>query len=104
MIELVRENAEKAHASRVGTINLVIGALSGVIGDFVQTYFDVETKGTLLEIAQLSFNVVAVTGRCRDCAHTFEIQESTWICPHCGGNHIQLVGGSELFVDSIEIE
>ena len=103
MIDLVRNHAEEAGATRVGRINLVIGALSGMISECVQTYFDIETKGTFMENAQLSFRVVPATGRCRDCDLEFEIPESIWICPKCGGNQIQLVGGGELFVDSIEV-
>ena len=53
MIELVREHAEKAGARKVGRINLVVGELTGFVGECVQFYFDHMTKGTIMEDAEL---------------------------------------------------
>ncbi|HUU64077.1 MAG TPA: hydrogenase maturation nickel metallochaperone HypA [Dehalococcoidia bacterium] len=104
VIGLVREHAEKAGARKVGRINLVVGELTGFVGDCVQFYFDHMTKGTIMENAELTFKTIATTGRCRDCGKEFEIVEMDWTCPSCKGNSIQLVGGNELFVESIEVE
>jgi hydrogenase nickel incorporation protein HypA/HybF len=104
MIELVKEHAEKANATRVGKINLIVGELSGFVDECVQFYFDLMSRGTVMEDAQLSFKRVPTTGRCRDCGKEFEIQELDWICPSCQGNNIQLVKGNELFVESIEVD
>ena len=104
MIELVREHAEKAGARKVGRINLVVGELTGFVGECVQFYFDHMTKGTIMEDAELTFKTIPTTGRCRDCGKEFEIVEMDWTCPSCQGNSIQLVGGNELFVESIEVE
>ena len=40
MFELVLEQAEKAKAKKVDKINLVIGEMTGVVGDCVQFYFN----------------------------------------------------------------
>jgi hydrogenase nickel incorporation protein HypA/HybF len=45
VIELVKEHADKAGAKKVGRINLVVGELSGFVGDFVQFYLDHLAKG-----------------------------------------------------------
>ncbi|GAI95109.1 unnamed protein product, partial [marine sediment metagenome] len=47
MFDLVLEQAKKAGAKKVGKINLVIGGMTGVVGDCVQFYFDFISKGTL---------------------------------------------------------
>lgn len=104
MLELVTEHAEKASATKVGKINLVIGELSGFVGECVQFYFDFLSKGTIAEGAQLCFRVVPTTARCRDCDKTFEVKESDWSCPHCQGDSLQLVGGNELLIESIEVD
>jgi hydrogenase nickel incorporation protein HypA/HybF len=104
VIGLVREHAEKAGANKVGRINLVVGELTGFVGDFVQFYFDHLAKGTIMENAELTFKKVPTSGRCRDCDKEFEIVDQSWTCPSCGGSSIQLVGGNELSVESIEVD
>ena len=104
MIELVQQHAESAGAARVGRINLIVGEMTGFVDECVQFYFDQLSKDTIMENAELTFKRVPTTGRCRDCKHEFEIQEMDWVCPSCKGNNIQLVGGNELFVESIEVD
>jgi len=104
MLDLVLEQAEKAGAREVGKINLVIGEMTGVVGRCVQFYFDFLSKGTPAEGASLSFKVIPTTAKCRNCHKDFELKEFDWTCPHCQSNNIEIVGGKELFVESIEVE
>jgi len=104
MFDLVLEQAKKAGAKKVGKINLVIGEMTGVVGDCVQFYFDFISKGTLAEGAALSFAMVPPKARCRDCGKTFELREFDWACPYCQGNGMEIIAGKELFVESIEVE
>lgn len=104
MLTLVLAEASKVDAKRVGRINLVIGELSGFVDRCVETYFDSISKGTIAEQAELCFKTVPTTGRCRDCGEQFMLKELDWTCPSCEGNNIQLVGGNELFVESIEVD
>lgn len=104
MLDLVLEQAERAEAKSVGKINLVIGEMTGVVGQCVQFYFDFLSRGTPAEKAALSFKVIPTTARCRSCGKDFKLGEFDWTCPHCQGNNIEIVGGKELFVESIEVE
>ena len=104
MFDLVLEQAEKAEAKKVGKINLVIGEMTGVVGDCVQFYFDFISKGTPAEGAALSFMMVPTKAQCQGCDKTFDLKEFDWTCPYCGGNSLQIVAGKELFEESIEVE
>ena len=104
MCDLVLEQAKKAGAKKVGKINLVIGGMTGVVGDCVQFYFDFISKETLAEGAVLSFAMVPPKARCRGCDKLFELKEFDWTCPYCQGNNMEIVAGQELFVESIEVE
>lgn len=103
MLDLVLEQAKNAGAKEVGKINLVIGEMTGVADRSVRFYFDFLSKDTVAEGAELSFKVVPTTARCHDCAKDFELGEFDWSCPHCQGNNIEIIGGKELFVESIEV-
>ena len=104
MLDLVLEQAEKAEAKEVGRINVVIGEMTGVVGECVQFYFPFLSKGTAAEGATLSFTMIPTTARCRDCDSSFELKEFEWTCPHCGSNNMEITAGKELFVESIEVK
>lgn len=104
MLDLVLEQAEEAGAKEVGKINLVIGEMTGVVGQSVQFYFDFLSKGTAAEGASLAFKVIPTTARCRNCHKEFKLGEFDWTCPYCRSNNMEIVAGKELFVESIEVE
>ena len=47
------EAAERAEASRITRIDLVLGVFSGYVGDSIQFYFDIISQGTPAEGAAL---------------------------------------------------
>jgi hydrogenase nickel incorporation protein HypA/HybF len=104
MINLVLEEAKKGNARKVKSVNLVLGELSGVVGDCVQFYFGLMSKDTIAEGAVILFNTVATQAKCRQCSKVFEVKESNWVCPECHSAGADLVAGNELFVESIEVE
>ena len=104
MFEIVLRQAEQARAKKVTKINLVIGAMTGVVNDSVQFYLDFMTKDTIAEGAAISFTLVPARAKCRSCNQLFDTAEFNWTCPHCQGNIIDIVAGKELFVESIEVE
>ncbi|RLC94632.1 MAG: hydrogenase maturation nickel metallochaperone HypA [Chloroflexi bacterium] len=104
MLDLVLEEAKKAGASRVQKINIVLGNLSGIVGDSVEFYFQFLSKDTIAEGASLSFDTRPTQARCRGCGHLFPLQESQWVCPRCADSALEIAAGNELYVDSIEVE
>jgi hydrogenase nickel incorporation protein HypA/HybF len=104
MLELVLKQAEQAKAKEIGKINLVIGEMTGVVGESVRFYFDFLSKGTPAENAELTFKMVPTKARCRNCGESFELGEFDWTCPYCQGNNMDITGGKELFVESIEVD
>jgi hydrogenase nickel incorporation protein HypA/HybF len=104
MLDLVLEKAEEAGAREVSRINLVIGEMTGVVGDCVQFHFKFLGKGTIAEGAALSFTTVPTKIQCRDCGKSFELKESDSTCPDCQGNSLEIIAGKELFVESIEVD
>ena len=104
MLDLVLKQAKEAGAKEVEKINLVIGEMTGIGDESVRFYFNLLNKGTIAEGASLSFKTVATTARCRSCDNAFRFQESGWTCPACGNNDLEIIGGRELSVESIDVE
>ncbi len=104
LLSIVLEHAEKASAKRILRVNLQIGALSGIIDESVQFYFDFIGRDTLAEGAKLCFTHVPARFRCAQCGQEFEPGERDWDCPECGATGGRLIAGQEMTIESIEVE
>ncbi len=104
MFNLVLDEANKAKAKKVKKVNLVIGEMSGVVDDCVQFYFELFSKDTIAEKAELSFKKVPIQAQCKDCGEVFVLKEFDWACPRCHNSNIEIKTGNELYIDSIEVE
>ena len=104
LLDLVLEEATKAGASKIVGVNIVLGEMTGIIDHYVQANFELLSQDTPAEGAALSFRNVPRQARCRHCAHLFQPTDFDWSCPKCQSLEIEIVGGSELYVESIEVE
>jgi hydrogenase nickel incorporation protein HypA/HybF len=104
MVDLVLDEAEKAGSKRIKSINVILGEMSGVVDRSVQFYFDEMSKGTLAEGAELVFKNVPNQARCRKCGNVFSPRDIFWACDKCQSLEVDITGGSELRVESLEVE
>jgi len=104
ILSIVLEQAKTVQASRIKSINLKIGELSGVVPEYVETQFEFLSKDTIAAGAALVFNQPPARLRCRVCASVFSPNGQNWVCPNCHDRNIEIVSGRECFVESMEIE
>lgn len=103
ILRIITEHAQRAGASRVTDIYLVIGEMASFVDDSIQFYFDLLTPGTLAEGAMLHFQRIATRFRCRSCATEFAPTARDWLCPTCGALGGDVIAGKEFYVESIEV-
>ncbi len=103
ILRIVREHAERAGATQVTDITIVVGELSSFIDDSIQFYFDMLSPDTIAEGAALHFKRIKTRFRCRQCGTEFEPEGRDWICPACQALGGDVIAGKEFFVESIEI-
>ena len=102
---MVLAAARESKARRVNVIDLVIGDLSSIIDDSVQFYFDVLSKGTLAEGAELHFRRQPAEATCWSCGHKFKVSVPLKpVCPVCGSAQLHVSGGKEFYVESIDVD
>jgi hydrogenase nickel incorporation protein HypA/HybF len=104
MLDIVLRQAERAGPGGVRRVNVVVGQMSGVVAECMQFYFDLLSKGTIAEGADVSVRTVPATARCRACGKSFELKEFSWTCPGCQATDAEIIAGKELSVESIEVE
>lgn len=104
ILDIALDHAGRCGAARVTALNLVIGQLSSIVDDSVQFYWDIISKDTLCEGAELHFERIPAQMNCLDCAHTYSLSSGLEACPSCGSFHIRVVAGDEFRLESIEVE
>lgn len=105
LLEITLKHAEAAGAKKVKQLNIVIGQMSSVVDESVQFYWDFIAKNTIAKEAILKFERIAATFRCLNCEAEFGLNgHHNFLCPHCQSAQVQLIGGSDFRLDSIDVE
>ena len=104
LLDVALRHAEKAEAQRITRLNLVIGELASIVDESVQFCWDVVSKGTLAEGAELHFDRVPGRLRCTGCGRDFTLRGREYVCPCCAQSQVVVVGGDEFRLESIEVE
>jgi hydrogenase nickel incorporation protein HypA/HybF len=94
---------ERSQGSKVVRVTVEVGSLAGVLPDALQMGFDVCSRDTELEAAELHIVETPGLGRCANCGELFELASHFTPCPHCGGMMTELLSGEELRLISMEI-
>lgn len=104
ILEISLRHARLAHASRITDLYLVIGQLASIVDDSVQFYWDIISKDTPAEGANLHFRRIETEMCCRDCNTRYKPAALEFSCPSCGGSNVKIVAGEEFFLESINVE
>jgi hydrogenase nickel incorporation protein HypA/HybF len=103
LLEAVEQEARKLGAKRVTAINLAVGQRAG-IDDSLTFYFDMLTPDTVVEGAQLNIRRTGMSFACDNCVDRYAPHGIDFACPRCGQVGHLLDDGSQLLIESIEIE
>lgn len=104
MLSLALEKATEAGASKITRIDIVLGEMSGIVGECVQMYFDLLSRDTIAAGAGLEIKTVPVSMRCHHCGKVFTPAAGDLSCPDCRQTGIEIVAGRECHMESIEVE
>ncbi|WP_129125267.1 hydrogenase maturation nickel metallochaperone HypA [Geomonas oryzae] len=102
LFEIIKEQVAARGIESISKVRLKVGALAAVEPMTLTACFEVVAEGTVAEGAQLEIEEVPLTGRCRGCGADFRIEKFSFICPCCGGGAVEMTGGRELYLESLE--
>lgn len=109
LLKIIDGEMEKHGVTTLTKIRVVHGKLSGVVPDSLEFAFEVLTKDTPLESAELELVEQPVKLKCGQCAVEFEPEDTNMLllmpCPSCNEEvgH-EVLSGKELYLDSLEAE
>ena len=99
------EIAEKNKITRIGSVTLSVGEVSGIVNDlFIDAWDYFKKKHPLLTDAELKMEVLPAVTHCDGCQKTYETVKYGRICPYCGSRETWLITGNECIIKEIEAE
>jgi hydrogenase nickel incorporation protein HypA/HybF len=104
IIKIVLSEAEKACADRVTVVRVVVGEMTGYVGDSIQFYFDRYSQGSIAEGARVETSYVKALSKCASCGKLQERRAFSLSCDACGGDLGPTPIGTEFYLESIEVE
>ncbi|ARB93728.1 hydrogenase maturation nickel metallochaperone HypA [Legionella longbeachae] len=104
ILEIIKQNANDTQCTRVKKIILEIGELVAIEKNALIFSFNVITKGTLAENAEI--DIIDISGKafCESCQQLGPLQQYYDACHTCGSHALKIVQGEELRVKSMVVE
>jgi hydrogenase nickel incorporation protein HypA/HybF len=104
ILSMALKKAMQANARKILSIDLVVGDYTGVVDDAVNFYFGFLSQNTIAAGATINCKHVSGQLRCRDCDRLFPMQKRDYQCPECKGKRMEIIGGRELYIETMEVE
>jgi len=104
ILDISLKYANIESASKIIKINIVIGQLSSFIDESIKFYWDIISKDTIAEGAELIFTRIPAEFICQKCNTSFPLTGSHYFCPKCESTQLEIIKGKEFYLDSIDIE
>ena len=104
ILQVIEQSAVEQGYSRVKTVWLEIGQLSGVELEAMRFGFEVVTRGSLADGARLEIVELPGQAWCMKCAKTVRVAQRFDECPACGSYQLQVTGGEEMRIKELEVD
>ena len=103
MIDTVEKLAVENRLSKIGSVTLEVGEVSGIVPRFLTDYWEyAKEKTTYLREAELRIEIIRAVTYCEDCGKTYPTLQYAKICPYCQSANTFLVTGNEYNIKEIE--
>jgi hydrogenase nickel incorporation protein HypA/HybF len=103
LIEQVVNAMKREGASKISSITVDVGVLSGVDPEALQMGFNVASEGTLAQGAKLTIQKIEAKIFCKTCQKESVVEDFCFLCPKCGSTEVEMKEGRELKVREMEV-
>ena len=89
---------------RLVRVRVVAGALRQIVPEYLMFAYEQLSKGTLAEGSALELVRRPVTCTCSACGWRGERADGVFRCEECGSTDVEMTGGTELYLESLEVD
>jgi len=104
LFEILEREAKEKKAKKITAIKLQIGQLSGIVPELFRSAFEIYKKETVAADAELEIDIVPFKVKCQKCKTEMTKEDFILTCDQCGSNDIKSLCGTELLLETIELE
>jgi len=104
VLQIIEDTARAEGCARVKMVRLEIGQLAGVEAESLRFCFDVVTRDSIAQDAQLEIIETAGLGKCTQCSCETPIATLYEACPQCGSYGLSVIDGDAMRVKELEVE
>lgn len=105
MLEQVEAVAEQNHVTKIKSIEIELGELSGMLPVFFEQYYSVATENRMLfKDSRLIIKNVPGEGLCLECNTLYNVMRCEGMCPKCKSRNKKILGGRDFVVKNIFVE
>ena len=104
IVDIICQKAEDEDASKINSVDLLIGSLSGIMIDSLEFCFEAACKNTLAEGAKLQVDKIKAEAFCKSCNKNFIMESEFSPCPTCTDFNYEILRGKELSIKSFNID
>ena len=104
VVKEVSKIAEENNVSKISSVTLEFGEVSGIVTSYLYNYWDWYTKKfPMFEGSELKTEEIPAVTWCDDCKITYSTVKYGKICPHCGSGRTWLLRGNEMMIKEVEV-
>ncbi len=104
IVRTVLAELKKAQPARLVCARIVAGKLHQLVPGSLRLAYRVLTRETPAAGSALKIRNMPVTAECRQCHWRGKIKDARFVCRKCNSGDLEITGGRELYLDSIEVE
>ena len=104
VVKEVSKIAEENKASKVESVTLAFGEVSGIVTAYLYDYWNWYTKKyPMFDGAKLVCEEIPAVSWCDDCKISYNTVSYGKTCPKCGGGNTWLLRGNEMLIRQVEV-
>jgi len=99
----VTREMESHPRSRLAALTVVVGTFSGADPESLQFALRLVAEESAWPTAEVRIRTEPVALKCRACGRAYETETLDLACPACGGYDVEVTGGRDLRLESLEV-
>ncbi len=104
IVDIVCKKASEENATKINSVILEIGELSGIMIDSLEFCFEAACKNTIASGAKLKIQNIEGRAFCKICKKDYNLKTDFSPCPTCNDFNIEVIAGKELSIKSFNID
>jgi hydrogenase nickel incorporation protein HypA/HybF len=104
IVSAVLAELKKAQPARLKRVHVVVGRQHQIVPDNLIFAYKALIKETPAAGSALKLRAVPIAAQCRKCRWQGEIHGALFVCGACSSGELEITGGQELYLESLEIE